>query len=271
MRTQYFAALLLLVAGCSGRTSDDDDAAGGQELEKKRIAAEASDSGDSGGSDPCEVNAWYGDGECDSFCAEADADCTPSDPGEDPIVCATFLETSDGVCSRPDDDPCRSQDPDCTGDDDEPVACTLIAEESDGVCGRPDEDPCRFQDPDCVDTSPPDGGYDCDLSNVACEIATPTCGDGEVPTANGLCYGPCVPKDQCAEPDGVVCAAYIEESDGVCSRPENDPCKSQDPDCVDGGGNDPGVGCAEYIEEPDGVCSRPPEDPCKSQDPDCTE
>jgi hypothetical protein len=29
-----------------------------------------------------------------------------------------------------------------------------------------------------------------------------------------------------------VCALFIEQSDGVCSRPADDPCKAQDPDCV---------------------------------------
>jgi hypothetical protein len=33
----------------------------------------------------------------------------------------------------------------------------------------------------------------------------------------------------------VACLAFIEESDGVCSRFPLDPCKSQDPDCaIDG-------------------------------------
>lgn len=275
MRTTAFAALLLLVAGCSGSTADDGST-NSNELERKREAAEAAADGSSAG-DACAENAWYGDGVCDSFCAQADTDCVPPDPGDDPVVCALFLEESDAVCSRPADDPCRYQDPDCSEppagtDPDDPVACAAISEIPDGVCSRPETDPCRSQDPDCVDSGggTPPGGYNCDLSNVSCEIVEPTCADGEVPTASGYCYGPCVPKDQCA-PQGVACAAYIEESDGVCSRPETDPCRSQDPDCV-GGGSDPGdddVACAEYIEESDGECSRPASDPCKFQDPDC--
>jgi hypothetical protein len=297
MKSTTFAALFLLVAGCSGSTTDGANT-NGSELERKRIAAEQAASGTSAG-DACAENEWYGDGVCDSFCAEADTDCVPGNPGgDDPIVCALFVEESDGACRRPGDDPCRFQDPDCEADDpvepdpDEPVACAAISEVADGVCSRPEDDPCRTQDPDCIEpTDPPAGGYDCDLSNVACEIVEPTCGEGEVPTANGFCYGPCVPKDQCADPGGVVCAAYIEESDGVCSRAEGDPCRSQDPDCdvactliieeSDGvcsrADNDPcrgqdpdcDVACAEYIEEPDGECTRPASDPCKFQDPDC--
>ncbi len=103
----------------------------------------------------------------------------------------------------------------------------------------------------------------------------------------------------CPQPDsdcdgGAVCAAFIEDSDGICRRESSDPCRSQDPDCdvacpepvpppadsvceVDP--MDPcvafndrdcqGVACAEYIEMPDGVCSRGEDDKCRFQDPDC--
>jgi len=121
---------------------------------------------------------------------------------------------------------------------------------------------------------------------------TCACNDGSVICTLALC-----------EPS--VCAAFIEESDGVCSRFPLDPCIAQDPDCVpdageceaagqsfpDGGvvpsgdscnscscsggnvvctriGCEP-VACAQFIEEADGVCSRFPLDPCQFQDPDC--
>jgi len=151
-------------------------------------------------------------------------------------------------------------------DPDAPVACTLISEVADGVCGRPDSDPCRFQDPDCSADAGGEG-YDCDVSQVLCRRAAPECAEGEVPTVLGRCYGPCVPADQCrAAEDPVVCALFIEESDGVCSRSPDDPCKAQDPDCSL---DEPTV-CALFIEESDGVCSRSPDDPCKAQDPDCS-
>lgn len=150
-------------------------------------------------------------------------------------------------------------------DPDAPVACTLISEVADGVCRRPDSDPCRFQDPDC---SAEAEGYDCDVSQVSCR-KTVQCDEGKVPTVLGSCYGPCVPAAQCApteDPGAVVCALFIEESDGVCSRSPDDPCKAQDPDCS----TDEPVACLLFIEESDGVCSRAPDDPCKGQDPDCT-
>ncbi len=269
----WASALLLAVVGCSGATNDST---GQTELEQKEAAANAAASGDSAG-DACAEHGWYGDGVCDSFCDDRDTDCAVV--GE-PVVCAEFMESGDGVCGRQPSDPCIFQDPDCDlsspGDpgDGGGVVCALIAESPDGVCNRADDDPCAFQDPDCGQGTDPGGGtggstggtggYDCDVSKVSCEIAI-ACPDGEVPTANGLCYGPCVPKDQCREPDPVVCATYIEESDGVCSRAPDDPCRGQDPDCVDG------VACLEYIEESDGVCSRPIDDPCKFQDPDCSD
>jgi hypothetical protein len=146
-----------------------------------------------------------------------------------------------------------------------PVACTLISEVADGVCARPDSDPCRFQDPDC---SAEAEGYDCDVSQVLCRKAV-QCDEGKVPTVLGSCYGPCVAADQCKpaeDPGAVACALFIEESDGVCSRSPDDPCKAQDPDCAST--EEPTV-CALFIEESDGVCSRSPDDPCKAQDPDC--
>ena len=46
-----------------------------------------------------------------------------------------------------------------------------------------------------------DGGraelHDCDLDKVACEAATPSCPEGEVPSVHGICYGPCVGIEQC--------------------------------------------------------------------------
>ncbi len=62
--------------------------------------------------------------------------------------------------------------------------------------------------------------------------------------------------------DGVVCAMLSEVSDGKCSRESSDPCTFQDPDCS-------GSACPEFVEVSDGKCSRAPDDLCRSQDPDC--
>jgi hypothetical protein len=253
----------------------------------------------------------------------------------EPVFCALFVEESDGVCSRFPLDPCISQDPDCSsnagsceaagqtfpngsdvpsgdtcnscGCNDgsvicteracEPVFCALFVEESDGVCSRFPLDPCISQDPDCSSNAGsceaagqtfPNG------SDVPSGDSCNSCGcnDGSVTCTLALC-----------EP--VVCALFVEESDGVCSRFPLDPCISQDPDCVsepgscevagesfpngsevpsgdscntcscsDGSVNctlalcEP-VACALFVEVSDGVCSRFPLDPCIAQDPDC--
>ena len=177
--------LLLAATSCSSA----DDAANDSTPELKAQAAQALSAGKRHG-DPCAEHGWYSDGECDTFCQDRDADCVSA---EEPVACTLILEASDGICSRPEDDACRFQDPDCAAssapsDPNQGVACAAFIEISDGVCSRPKEDPCKGQDPDCVDGGTAPGG-------------------------------------------GTVCALFIEQPDGVCSRPANDPCKGQDPDC----------------------------------------
>ena len=167
------------------------------------------------GYDECAERDWYGDGQCDTFCNDADStDCATNDGGE--VVCALFIEESNGYCSRRPDDPCISQDPDCASDDpgstppsggDDPIVCPAIAEEPDGVCSRPASDPCRSIDPDC---GPADPG------NSGSEPGNPGQGGGS---------GAATPTEP------VACTLLIEESDGACKREPTDPCIFQDPDC----------------------------------------
>jgi hypothetical protein len=143
----------------------------------------------------------------------------------------------------------------------------------------------------------------------SCEVAGQTFPDGSAVPSGDSCNG-CGCNDGsvlctavACEP--VVCALFVELSDGVCSRFPLDPCISQDPDCLPDAGscevagqtfpngssvpsgdscntcgcNDGSVLCtlalcepvasAFFVEESDGVCSRFPLDPCQSQDPDC--
>lgn len=264
---------LLLVVACNGQTSETD-------VTKAQVAT-----GEYAGSgDACAELGWYGDGECDTFCNATDSDCTAV-PGE-PVVCAAFIEESDGACGRPESDPCRMQDPDCGvsgGGTDPGVVCALLIGPSDGVCTWAADDACVFQDPDCAGTVcpeiavMPDGV--CELKDDPCWFdpdCAVTCTGPDCPVAcdtyveasNGVCSrpvdDPCRAQDPDCGDDPIACAAYIELSDGVCSRQPSDPCIGQDPDC----GDDPIV-CAAYVEESDGVCSRDPSDPCLSQDPDC--
>jgi hypothetical protein len=168
-----------------------------------------------------------------------------------PDWCLTALIAplpNDGICGEP--HVCGLPDPDCTppssgnggagaaGSAGVPDWCltALIAPlPNDGICGEPHV--CGLPDPDCTPSEPV--GYDCDTSKITCQTFAPVvCPDGQVPTVVDECYGECVPKDKCAavddggENDGVVCAAFIEQPDGKCSRPDDDPCRSQDPDCT---------------------------------------
>jgi hypothetical protein len=42
------------------------------------------------------------------------------------------------------------------------------------------------------------GKTSCDTTKVLCKIATPMCPSGQVVSVNGVCYGPCVPIEQCS-------------------------------------------------------------------------
>jgi hypothetical protein len=223
----------------------------------------------------------------------------PPEPGQSCEAAGQTFPDGSGVPSGDSCNTCSCADGSvvCTLALCEPVFCALFVEESDGVCSRFPNDPCISQDPDCVD----DGG--------SCEAAGQTfpngsdvpsgdscnscgCNDGSVTCTLALC-----------EP--VVCALFVEQPDGVCSRFPLDPCISQDPDCIDDGGSCEAAGqtfpngsavpsgddcnscgcndgsvictlaacdpvfCALFVEESDGVCSRFPNDPCISQDPDC--
>jgi hypothetical protein len=251
MKTKYLTSLLFLVVACSGaQTTGGEDNGGKTTTELKKAAAEAKASGNDQG-DVCGAEGWYGDGQCDTFCQDADSvDCVP-DPGG--VHCAEFLEQPNGFCSRVPSDPCIGQDPDCSpgtiepskpGDPNGAINCTLIAQLPDGVC-RPDPaDACVFyQDPDCSSSSGDDGS-------------------GNSGSGGGTTPSPGKPAEP-TDPSTPVCEAVPEAADGVCSRKPSDPCLALDPDCV------PDVACAEYIELPDGVCKRDPADPCIFQDPDC--
>ena len=143
--------LLLAASACSSASPPDSDS----NAQLKAQAEQALSAGARHG-DPCAEHGWYSDGECDTFCKDRDADC---EPGGDAVACTLILEVSDGICSRPEDDACRFQDPDCAAgsapsDPNQGVACAAFIEVSDGVCSRPKDDPCKGQDPDCSD----DGG-----------------------------------------------------------------------------------------------------------------
>jgi len=121
------------------------------------------------------------------------------------------------------------------------------------------------------------------LKKTAAEAAASGSASGDVCGDNdwygdGECDTFCRDTDatDCA-PDcggGVICAAFIEEANGYCSRLPEDPCIGQDPDCM--GGSEPPtnpddpIACPAIAELPDGVCDGDPANPCSIlADPDC--
>lgn len=232
MNTKYWCGLVLLVVGCSGgQTTGGGDSEGSVTDQLKKAAAEARAGSTPPSEDVCASEGWYGDGQCDTFCQDADSrDCTPDGDG---FMCALFVEEANGFCSRRAYDPCISQDPDCSRlADPDDFICPAIGYVPDGVCKDDPSNPCVYlSDPDCGRGSPP----------------------GE-------------PREP------IFCAAIAQEADGVCKDDPNDQCDVyQDPDCWGSTEPSPGepVACAAYIELEDGVCRREPTDPCLFQDPDC--
>jgi len=116
----------------------------------------------------------------------------------------------------------------CTDIACEPEGCDLYLEAPDGVCSRPADDPCIGQDPDCTEPEPEPEKLACDAGGQTFphEAEVPSgdscnrcsCDDGSVSCTELAC-------------DPVFCAEFIEEPDGVCSRFPLDPCIAQDPDC----------------------------------------
>lgn len=124
---------------------------------------------------------------------------------------------------------CADGDVVCTDVDCEPDGCDLYLEVADGVCSRPADDPCIGQDPDCSEPEPEPEKLACDAGGLtfphgdevpsgdSCNRCS--CDDGSVSCTEATC-------------DPVFCAEFVEEPDGVCARFPLDPCIAQDPDCA---------------------------------------
>src|SRR5438552_10696712 len=82
---------LLLATACA-----QDPATGGMSKDQARSVAKAD------GPDYCQIYGWYGDGECDTFCAQRDPDCatdqrTPELGDEPSIALTTSLPMSQAL------------------------------------------------------------------------------------------------------------------------------------------------------------------------------
>jgi hypothetical protein len=130
---------------------------------------------------------------------------------------------------------CYDGDVVCTELECEPDGCDLYLEQADGVCSRPADDPCITQDPDCTDTTP-EPEPEPEPEPVVCDVAGQSFLEGtEVPSGDscntcGCDAGEVICTEIACDP--VFCAEFVEEPDGVCARFPLDPCSFQDPDCA---------------------------------------
>jgi hypothetical protein len=218
---------LVILSGCGKAESNEAFVP-----KTKLDVATAHENGQNVG-DECASQGWYGDSVCDTFCTDADPDCSP-EPST-PVVCARFTQPANGVCARPAADPCRMQDPDCRDPQAPPpppvdsenldLTCALLVLDPDNVCSRPETDACRQQDPDCVPAQAPClatfAGTCYETTAAACAAAGCTLDAcsiaGEVP-AQVSCAPPepepnpsepCVAKfdNQCYPSTAAACAA----------------------------------------------------------------
>ncbi|MCK9522260.1 MAG: hypothetical protein M0R76_04340 [Proteobacteria bacterium] len=152
----------------------------------------------------------------------ANSDPANTDPGKPPYPTDT-ANTDPGKPPRPTDgpstdtgEPPRPTDGPSTGDqctvdadcqlasdccgcsalpvDEDIISCLMYCEEEDKPCallGVPSDKPVLCSRGNCV------LNINCDLSQVLCNMIPPECSEGWVLTVQGMCYGPCIPKDQC--------------------------------------------------------------------------
>ncbi len=181
---------LMLLGLCTSACSHSESDGG---LSKSR-AAELMDDGEE--VDYCERNGWYGDGECDTFCAEEDPDCASDDgsgSGGDESG-DTKAEDSDESYEPCGGKACGEQCTKCPPGDEDCVETDVVKYcQPDGSCaggepscrddGGDDYEPCG--DKTCGEqcTKCPPGDEDCVETQVVkycqadgdCEASAPSC------------------------------------------------------------------------------------------------
>jgi hypothetical protein len=149
-------------------------------------------------------------------------------------VCALFIEPSDGRCTRPADDPCISQDPDCLPPRAHcPEDCAVI-----DICKLCDDDSCAAPQVACN----PDGS--CGATTFVCETEV---------------YDPCAGKqsgDACTvcdpqDPDCIETAVVKECQGGKCV-PAGGTCSGQGESCANGQACCGGLSCCAGVPVPVG-------------------
>jgi hypothetical protein len=231
----------LLSTACAAQRGDGADRPSTAELKAEARASLAGDPKPD--RDPCAVHGWYGDGECDDFCPQADDDCQ--------LACPTLFSRADGECDE--SDPCSPfTDEDCQDPTD---ACVIIATQPDGVCDR--SIPCWDPECDasvCADVAyPKDGSCDavrgCEARDPDCLVENPSCRELQHP-ADGVCTAPAGCDSLDVDCTGsVACIEIAYATNGKCEAARG--CEYTDPrDCA--------IVCPTIDLPRDGVCSGSP-------------
>lgn len=73
------------------------------------------------------------------------------------------------------------------------------------ACGASEPSSASSPSPTAPAAQPNGGAPSCDARDVLCDALPPTCGEGELPSIIGSCWGPCVRATTCACTDAAEC------------------------------------------------------------------
>lgn len=199
---------LIVLSGCGDTESDGPETSTGDLT--KEDAARLGGKSDHG-IDLCDFYDWYGDGICDTFCAQPDPDC---DTSYDPCAGLACGES----CTL-----CDPADPDC-------FETAVVKQcQSDGTCSA-DVAQCSDPDPDPDPDYDPCEGLACGDTCTLCDPADPDCYETAVVK---LCQsdGTCAAEvPQCSDPDP---DPDYDPCDGKTCGDSCTICDPADPNCVE--------------------------------------
>ena len=143
MRYLFWLFVCCLVSACGDTDQETDHPPNARPDAMDLGKADSTEDDESADAETDEIDLCfefelYGDGECHTFCAMADSDCTEAELEAARDLCEEEGRYGDGEC----DTDCRGRDVDC---DPEPHVCLEEERYADGTC----DDDCRYIDPDC--------------------------------------------------------------------------------------------------------------------------
>ncbi|QED26830.1 hypothetical protein FRD01_06155 [Microvenator marinus] len=201
MRTFWILAVILGLVACS----DDSPTLGGG-ISKTDAASQGGTNSD--GEDLCELEEWYGDGVCDTFCPQPDEDCGDG-TCQSNLDCRNGERCDDGECISDIDVRCSESSPCPAG-----FYCTWP---QDGVCGDEGrQGVCSEVPQDCPNEFAPVCGCDGSTYDNVCQAALSSISVA----STGECAEPCTEHEECGA--NSYCTA-----EGACEAlPES--CESND-------------------------------------------